>query len=420
MKLLIAEEALRSLEGHWFEYVRTIANGCRRAGDDVTVACHRDAVPEVVAELAATPTFPTSAWDPAYLRAGGGAWRRLARIFRHNAEFYRVVRRFMRRRGPFDVVFAPTILIDHLGAWTLLARTARQDYGKLVLLFVNGHGSYRGPDQPAAFPRTPNTLLSRFLLRSLRKLVASGKVVLAAETRAMAAEFTRFCGVPFQCFPHPVEFDGAPDPDRAETREIVLSCLGFARYEKGSDLLQAAILRLRKQRPDLGRVRFVIQWLEDFRGPDGVKFEREPVLVADPGVEFLSHSFTPSEYRAQLARTDGMILPYRARSYHARVSRVAIEAAILGIPMVYTRKTWLAELVRDGGAGVGFEDENLDELASGIICLADELPEWRTKAAAAARAARRLHSADYFRQCLLANVPGACNSAAVHATAPPR
>ncbi len=407
MKLLIVEEALRSLEGHWFEYLRAITNGCRRAGDDVTVACHRDAVPEVVEGLAALPTFATSAWDPAYLRAGGGAWRRLARIFRHNAGFYRVVRRLLRRRGPFDVVFAPTILIDHLGAWTLLARTARKDYGQLVLLFVNGHGSYRGPGEPAAFPRTPNTILSRFLLRSLRALVTSGKVVLAAETRAMAAEFTRFCGVPFQCFPHPVEFDGAPEADRDDAKEIVLSCLGFARYEKGSDLLQAAILRVREQRLDLARVRFVIQWLDDFQGPGGVRFGREPALLADPGVEFLSRSFTPPEYRAQLARTDGMILPYRARSYYARVSRVAIEAAMLGIPMVYTRDTWLEELARDGGAGLGFKDENLEELTGQIIRLVDELAVWRQAAREGATAIRKLYSPESFRECLLGRVNGA-------------
>ena len=405
MKLLIAEEALRSLEGHWFEYIRAIAAECRRAGDDVTVACHRDAVPEVVGELKATPTFPASAWDPAYIRAGGGAWRRLARIFRHNAGLYRVARRFLRQHGPSDVVFAPTILIDHLGAWTLLAWTARRDYGKLVLFFVHGRGVYQGPDRPVAFPRSPNTLLSRALLRCLRTLVAGGKVVLAAQTRAMAAEFTRFCGLPFAYFPHPVIPGDDLDADRDTPGEIVLSCLGFARYEKGSDLLQAAIRRVRVQRPDLGGVRFVIQWLNDFVGPGGARFTKDPALLADPAVEFLSRSFTPSEYRAQLDRAAGMILPYRANSYYARVSRVAIEAAMLGIPMVYTRATWLEELVREGGAGVGFEDGNLEELTAAIIRLVDELPAWRQAARGRIADARRWFSPESFRACLLGGAP---------------
>jgi glycosyltransferase involved in cell wall biosynthesis len=407
MKLLIAEEALRSLQGHWFEYLRSIVVGCRRAGDDVTIACHRDAVPEVVEELAALPIFPSSAWDPAYVRASGGAWRRLTRIFRHNAELYRVARRLLRRQGPFDVVFVPTILIDHLGAWALAARTARRDYGKLILFFVNGHGSYGGPGKPTAFPRSPNTIISRVLLRSLRKLVVSGKVVLAAETRAMVAEFTRFCGLPFQYMPHPVEPSaGAENVDLTsvgETRgQIVLSCLGFARYEKGSDLLQTAILRLRSQRPDLGQVRFVIQWLDDFEGPCGLPCTREPALLADPAVEFLSRSFTPLEYGAQLARTDGMILPYRARSYYARVSRVAIEAAMLGIPMVYTRATWLEDLVKDCGAGLDFADEDVTELTAQIVRLVDEFPAWREAARAKAATARRRYSPQSFRDCLLA------------------
>ena len=399
MKLLIAEEALRSLSGHWFEYLRAIVGGCRRAGDEVTVACHRDAVPLVVEGLSATRTFPVSAWDPAYVQAGGGAWRRLVRLFRHNAGLYRAMRKLLKQRGPFDLVLAPTILVDHLGAWALLARTARKDCRKLVLLFVNGHGTYRGPNEPAAFPRTPNTILSRWLLRSMRGPVAAGRVVLAAETRAMAAEFTRFCDLPFHCFPHPVEIDEAT-PEKTSP-EVVLSCLGFARYEKGSDLLQGAIRRLREARPDLGRVRFVIQWLDDFRGPDGTPYTPDPVLCADPGVEFLSRSFTPREYREQLERADGMILPYRAGSYYARVSRVAIEAAMLGIPMVYTRGTWLEELARECGAGLPFEDENLEELAAQIITLVDDLPAWRERARGRAELARRLNSPARFRACLL-------------------
>ena len=408
MKLLVAEEALRSLEGHWFEYIRAIVRACRRAGDEVTVACHRDAVPEVVAELSAVPTFPNSAWDPAYIRAGGGPWRRLGRIFRHNAGLYRVVWRLLRQRGPFDVILAPTILIDHLGAWTLLAWTARRKYNKMVLIFVHGHGSYRGPGQPAAIPRSPNTILSRWLLRSLRALVASDKVVLAAETQAMVAEFTRLCGVPFRYLPHavePADMPTAMPPGAPET--IVLSCLGFARYEKGNDLLQTAILRVREQRPGLNQVRFVIQWLEDFQGPSGVRFRRHPALTADSGVEFLSQSFTPSEYQAQLARTTGMILPYRARSYYGRVSRVAIEAAMLGIPMIYTRATWLEELVQDVGAGLSFEDENVAELATQILRLVDEFPTWRLAARARAAGARHLYSPEHFRGCLLTRVDSA-------------
>jgi glycosyltransferase involved in cell wall biosynthesis len=405
VKILIAEEALRSLRGHWFEYIRTIVEGCRRAGDDVTVACHREAIPEVVKGLDAVPIFVRSAWDPEYQQAGGGALRRLGRIFRHNAQLYRAARQLLRWRGPFGRVFVPTILIDHHIAWTLLAWTARRNYGKMVLLFVNGHGIYHGPGQPTTFPRSANTLLSRFLLRAVGPLLGSGRVILAAETSAMAAEFTRFCGLAFQCFPHPVELHDTlkVTSDVATAKkpgEIIMSSLGFARYEKGSDLLQAAILRLRQDRPDLANVRFVIQWLEDFAGPNGRRFTRDPALLADPRVEFLSTSFTPAEYWEQLARADGMILPYRANSYHARVSRLAIEAAMLGIPMVYTCDTWFEELVSKCGAGLPFQDENLDELTAAIIRLVDELPLWKAAARARAATARQLQSPARFRECL--------------------
>jgi glycosyltransferase involved in cell wall biosynthesis len=399
VKILIAEEALRSLDGHWFEYVRTIVEGCRRAGDEVTVACHRDAVPEVVQAINAEPTFPNSAWDPSYQKAGGGRFRRLLRIFTHNLQFYRAARRVITQKGPFDRVFAPTILIDHLVAWMLIAWTLGRSFDRLILLFVNGHGIYQGPGRPPTFPRTPNTWLSRLALRCLRRLVVSGKVVLAAETEAMAAEFTRFCGLEFEYFPHPVSIKLDPTRKVENTaHEVVFASLGLARYEKGSDLLLAAIVKVREKRPDLKHIRFVIQWGNDFKDSGGKLISPNTAPAFDSGITFLTSSCMPQEYRLQLQRACCMILPYRAQSYYARVSRVATEAAMLGIPLIYTEDTWLEEFVRKCGAGVSFRNEDADDLAKKIGEMADQLATFRSKGINKAELARQLYSVERFHR----------------------
>jgi glycosyltransferase involved in cell wall biosynthesis len=400
-RLLIVEEALRSVKGHWFEYIKTIADCCRRAGDDVTVAAHQQADQRIIDELEARPVLPYSAWDKIY--DSPNPIKRYAGVFQHNWRFYRAVDRILAKEEKFDCILAPTLLIHHLIAWTRLARKYRgRKFGKMVLFFVNGQGIYQGPGKPAEFPRHPKVALFRKLLQSLRPLVESGEVVLAAETEGMAREYSDFCGIPFQCFPHVVQFESTPRMASRHDHQTTFACFGFARHEKGSDLLQDAILQIRNRRPDLN-LRFLIQWLDDFNLPDGTPVTRHPKLLSDPDTIFITGALDNAAYTRYLSELDGMILPYRARSYYARVSRVAIEAAIMGIPMVYTRDTWLEEMVRLCGAGEGFQDENLEDLIGAITRLAEQIRYHKISAESRQDLARDLYSPEQFRTCLLSD-----------------
>lgn len=382
-RILIVEEALQSMKGHWFEYIKTIAVACRAAGDEVSIIAHQRADPKIIEALLAHPLLPHSAWDRSL--DSPNPLKRYLSVFRHNWRLYRSVDLILALEPKVDCVLAPTILIHHLLAWTLLARRYRnKKYKRLVLLFVNGQRTYHGPGQALSFPRNPKTALFRFLLRRLKTLVDSGDVVLAAETEGMANEYVSFSGVPFQCLPHPVRFESSGDPCaqprlQPESDCITFGCFGFARYEKGSDLLQEAILLIRQQAPGI-RIRFLIQWLDDFRTPDGSLVTRHPTLLKDPSVEYITRPLTGKEYHQLLARTDAMVLPYRAASYYARVSRVAIEAASMGIPLVYTRQTWMEELVSAFGAGEGFRDQDIGDLVGAILKMAREIETFSCRA----------------------------------------
>lgn len=409
-RLLIVEEALRSVKGHWFEYIKTIADACKEAGDELVVAAHKDADGRIVEDLQARPVLPCSAWDKIY--DSPNPLRRYLGVFEHNWRLYRAVDRLLQEEDRFDCVLAPTLLIHHLMAWTALARKYHgRKFKRMVLFFVNGQGIYQGPGQLPVFPRHPKTALFRSMLQRMKPLVESGEVVLAAETEGMAREYTAFSGIEFQCFPHVVRFDPAIGESVAKREKPTFACFGFARHEKGSDLLQDAILEIRRRRPDLP-LRFVIQWLDDFTDSNGTTVTRHPQLVEDPDVTFIMEAFNKTTYHQYLRETDGMLLPYRARSYYARVSRVAIEAAIMGIPMVFTRDTWLEEMVRLCGAGEGFRDENLEELVGAIIRLAESLPRFKAEAEARRERARELYSPEQFRNCLLAETRWAAEGSA--------
>ena len=65
-RLLIVEEALRDFVGHWYEYVRAVAELNRAAGVEVTVVGHREASAALRGELGVRPLFEKSPWDGVY------------------------------------------------------------------------------------------------------------------------------------------------------------------------------------------------------------------------------------------------------------------------------------------------------------------------------------------------------------------
>ena len=81
---------------------------------------------------------------------------------------------------------------------------------------------------------------------------------------------------------------------------------------------------------------------------------------------------------------------------------MAVEAACLGLPFVYTRNTWLEDLARRFGAGIAFEDGNVNDLARAIGELVSRMAELKQSAAARVEVARRYHSPTRFRGCLFA------------------
>lgn len=178
-----------------------------------------------------------------------------------------------------------------------------------------------------------------------------------------------------------------------------MSCLGPARLEKGTDILQKAILYLIKEQPELN-VKFIIQWNQEVFNSDGSKLEREPELERSKKVFFLTSDLSSEEYDDYIDRTDCMVLPYLRQSYYARISGVAVEAVTAGIPIIFTKDTWMEDAVSQYGAGLSIENENALDLAEKIYLMASRISEYKAEAMAKAKLARTYHSSDNFLKCL--------------------
>lgn len=399
MRILIVEEALQSNSGHWPVYLGDIAAGMRALGDDVDLLAHRQAVPSLLSQLGAIPWLSRSCWSDTKAQGQLGG-------LIHSLRFARELRQWLRQQmDPYTWICSLTMRLPHLLGYTLLARSGQIPAGtRCLLLFVQGFGVYQGPGIPVSFPATPTTRLAHWCFRRLAPAVHSRRVVLAAETRAMQAELEAFSQLPVRLFPHPVSMpEGLSVPSPCKTSPsppATITCPGFARYEKGNDLLQAACRQLFAAEPQ-GYLQVISQWPVPFALPDGSEAVPDLALLADGRYQLINHSLNREAYSALLGRSDLIVLPYRRSSYHNRVSRVAIEAALHGIPLVFMSGTWIEEVAELTGAGVAIADETSEAVYVALCQAHEQLPVLKRAARESIGLVAERYSARRFRQLLL-------------------
>ena len=392
MRWLIVEDALRDRKGHWLEWVTTFAHGFRELGDEVRVLADASVEPDIRDSLRPEPILPGSIWHR--LGDGSGLLTRYARVFTHNWSTWRVMNQYLRAHTDFDAIFVPTVSLHHLLAWTRLIKgTLRQRKTRVLLFFLIAPVS-RNAIGDVVSDGSPTARLLFGLLRTMASEIRSGKVVLGVETKAMQHACEQLTGLPFIWFPQPVT--PAEDASRAPGAWIEMACLGAARAEKGSDILQDAIKLHRHQHPN-SRARFTFQWMDDFQ-VDGRPVRVSPELQQDPHVSILNRYFADGEYVTQLQRTSVMLLPYRLSSYALRGSRVVIDAVVNGIPVIVTGGTTLADTAEEFGAAICCRDGDPQNLAAAIAQMESCFDAMRQRALNARGAALERFSVREFRR----------------------
>jgi len=400
-RLLISEEGLVDEIGHWYEYCKSVSDIHAERGIECLVAMHLDAKEAVRSEIKALPVYRQTSWGR--LNTEPNTVKRYLGILSHNALVYKTMNRVMRETGPVDIVFAPTVAIHHLIGWRLFAAMhGERGFKRLVLLFRNNIGYYSKDSDTPKFRRATHILAPIF--KSFAPLIKKGRVVFATDSERLADEYEALCGLRPIVFPSPriaepassVSGKAADVSTAAKSKtNIVFSCLGPARFEKGIDILQEAIKLVLARRPSPD-ICFVIQWNSEIKFASGEIYPPDPALLNDSRVRLLTKSLTSEEYNVEVAETDCMVLPYRRDSYFARISGVAVEGVTAGKPIIYTLGTWCEGLVQTSGAGIGVPDGDVEKLAWAIEEMADNFPLHRARAAEKAEDARQSNSAEAF------------------------
>ncbi len=398
MKVLIVEEALKTLHGHWFQYISDIVNGGREAGHEIEVAVHKDACPEILQALPCRPVLNATVFEKNVVSAG--KFDGFKRSFVHNRSLYRDLCAFLSANNDYDVIIATTPRLDHLLAYEFLHwRFPHQKRPHFVLIFVESVGKYSSDYTRISFGK--KSLPLKLALKLSRFLPERENFSLVTESAGLVRQFEKFCGIEFGLVPHvtrlPVSdsYRKKSDPLAAPVSPKILGTFGFTRYDKGVDVLQSAIKLFPPPAGQPG-IRFVVQWTGDYQLPDGSWIRKDSTLENSSWVQYIPAFSASSEYYEWIARTDIMVLPYRKDFYYDKLSRVAIDGALAGIPIVYPSGTWLESFVQQYAAGVAFQPEDPASLAQAIQEAVIKFPELKVKADARKQIAEDAFSARTF------------------------
>ena len=199
-----------------------------------------------------------------------------------------------------------------------------------------------------------DSIVSR-VLRSANWVTAGSEMVLTT-ARQLAPEITPRSSLIYFGFDAP---DVLPEP--LPFNEPRLLCIGRLVYEKGFDLALTAFASIIKRFPCL---RLIIA----SDGPARPALERQAAELGLADVVDFIGWVESNRMPALLNAATMVVMPSRVIE---GFGFVAMEAAMMGRPVVATRSGGLSEVVTDGRTGLLVERENSQALADAIVYLLD-------------------------------------------------
>lgn len=419
--LLIFDDGLASKDGHWFEIDKAIARAHIVRGMQVTIVAHKNFQrDDELASLGVRvlPLIERSLWtgwvpDAGWLANFAARMPQLEPVREwagnlKQARHFRTILQNVLRERSYDCVLHPTALMADFLTWCLMPRALRSRAGRVVFSTWYPIASYH-EDRPPSFAR--KLAFWKLIAWKLRKEFETRRMLFVTDSQRIANEYQAASGLTAVVAGSPRDVAIPLTHARPAGRPLKFGSLGAARWEKGIDVLQSAIVDL-VANGKADALNFDIQWNRPVARPDGTIYPRDARLAASRLIDWRDEVLSSQEYQDALAGIDCMILPYRHLMYQSRSSAVAVEAACAGIPMIYTADTWLSDFVGEQGAGIAVADGDAEALAQAMLAMAADFPAYKARAVERSTIARARNSPQEFARVLWADHPDGAGHAA--------
>ena len=326
-----------------------------------------------------------------------------------------------------EIKKCPNAALDHdVAAFAQIVADRSFDRSDAVLIPTAEHPDIRLCLQLAAQGPHPKRFYLRVLLertiaglsdderKQLRQAVASGRIVLLAETITMSAHLSALYDMRFSqtvlCLPCAVKsipVAATKMASRAPAQRYRIGIMGSLRPEKGALMVPKIIRHLRRSLSDLPaspQIDLIFQKarprlkIKDIRRE--YRFRRDAGGLARTGnlaICPLPVAMSDNDFVTTLFSVDILLLPYRLVDYRHRGSGIVLDAVAARKPIVHTAGMGMTELLTLGNAEAAAEDPA--DYADKLLKVLADLDSYAAGADRAACELRRQYkaSADLLR-----------------------
>jgi|GEM_PF-1708769 len=358
MKALIVDPALHSRGGHHAAAIARLQAEFSRLGIEAPCLGSAVAAPDIVTDLACTPTFSS----PVYGRDYSSPKEFKLRVDRTSREMSRA----LLRSGVWpDVLVLPCC--DQVLAASVarvLRRHPLKPPPQVLMWLLYGPHHRLAPDNPTVIPFQDET--RRGFTALLQAVGDEPRLAAYCETEAIAAFYRKL--LPFDVGVAPgagIVLPAAADAPASDIPEHPrLTMAGFANRSKGYRLLPEAIPRLLQRH---ATSRFTVHGIVAGSDAEDDAWIFDDLERLGPRVAIRRGVLSDEDYVGLLSRTDLLLLPYDPEAYGARGSAISTEARRMGIPIVAPAGCAFAWPAFDEGSGVAMSRYSPDGLAEATL-----------------------------------------------------
>jgi glycosyltransferase involved in cell wall biosynthesis len=373
--LYIFDQGLKGLGGHYYEYVRSIAEAAEAVGFRCVVGCHEEAGGGDFASFELHSVFRDDVWAT----IAGEDYHSAASMNGVSERFLKDVQKLLARHPAKsgDIMYLPNIAKPHVVAASLMAETFGPAGVRTHFMFRYPSSHFEGETAEDAF-------------RRLETAATKHDVFLWTDSHRLAENLALLTSLPFAVLPIPHTWQGHTGPAVARNTDRSLHCvsLGNARDEKGmAEILEA--VRLSSREPWGAKMRFTLQVNDPYQVEEAICAFRRG--APDHRVTLIDKSLGSDEYAALLASADVILVPYWRSIYRERTSGVFLEGLITGKLILCTQDTWMSDLFEVHGGGVAIEDRSGRSICDGLRKLVEQREQLQARARHAAEYWKAIH-----------------------------
>lgn len=399
--IIVVCTGLHGFVGHEFTYTKLVEQALPK-GVSFEVWGRQDASNAVSAEFEFQSVFSRINYtqeDSLHQKA----WSLLKREVMWFFEFRRAVSRYRERsKNTRRTIFLlHTFSLYNTWLWLIFARSLRNDDTELALLF-----RYSSVLLPQKLRPLFYWLVTKFPRASRRHFYLTDSYLLRDE-------YLSNTGLELVVLPVPVELPSDPEirlGRREDSQRLRISYLGAARNDKGFAELPSIVETVLNSE-FASHVEFCIQasvsgagYLENECRLAIQELRRIQSSQESGVVRLLEKPLDKLEYKALLAESDLILLPYTGLSYMVQTSGILIEAAVYQTPCIVPKGTWLEDELAVTGGGAAFDPDEPGSAGRAVLQVLHSYETYADRARIGGKIIAERHGYDAFARALRYNL----------------